>query len=582
MPNKKITQLPPSATPLTGAEILPVVQSSATVQTSVNSLGSGIGYTPAGAGAVATTVQAKLRESVSVKDFGAVGDGVADDTAAIQAALDYVQTLKGGVVNIPAGTFKITSMLSVSVGAVVISGAGFDNYHGTGTAGANAATKLVWAGASGGTMLKFFSAEGLTAQKQNGGGIENIYFDSGVTTNGTGASYAIQFLSRDFALLKNLYFYEFQVSGLRMGCVTQLFDPRDPQCNKIERCAGQNYINLTGGSFLLDGDAAPPSGSGSGGTYVGANVSLNTFSECGCVFKDGEAFCFKNSDHNFLFNCRAFRFPGSTGSGLAFHGSNAGTAGGYTARKNIIHGFSGGSVLKAYTTATYTYASGPNQFTMLDDANNTPYPTIESGTEARIPIIEVITRNNLVHYFPGMFSPVAVYAGTFAGADSLSGFAQSRVTTESFRVENPASDGIRIARPDVGNATVVSEFAIAPISTSLNLRFSRITGTGVVQMSGGMGYNVNSYASSPTLTNLNNVVLVDATAASRTITLPLANAYGTSVSGEISIRRIDASANTVTIQRQSTDTLNGGTSETLAANVGKTYVCDGTSAWYSF
>ena len=79
MPNKKITQLPLSTTPLTGAEILPVVQSSATVQTSVNSLGSGIGYTPTGTGAVATTVQSKLRESVSVKDFGSVGNGVANE-----------------------------------------------------------------------------------------------------------------------------------------------------------------------------------------------------------------------------------------------------------------------------------------------------------------------------------------------------------------------------------------------------------------------------------------------------------------------------------------------------------------------
>ena len=69
-----------------------------------------VGYYPAGTGAVATTVQEVLRElAVNVKRFGAVGDGVTDDTAEIQAAIAAAGV--GRTLFFPAGTYLVSSQL---------------------------------------------------------------------------------------------------------------------------------------------------------------------------------------------------------------------------------------------------------------------------------------------------------------------------------------------------------------------------------------------------------------------------------------------------------------------------------------
>ena len=61
-------------------------------------------FLAAGSGASQRTVLDKLRDVVSVKDFGAIGDGVADDTAAIAAALAALPN--GGTLYFPSGTYR--------------------------------------------------------------------------------------------------------------------------------------------------------------------------------------------------------------------------------------------------------------------------------------------------------------------------------------------------------------------------------------------------------------------------------------------------------------------------------------------
>ena len=82
-----------------------------------------VSYTAGFAGAVAQTVQTKLEQTVSVMDFGAVGDGVVDDTAAFNLAT-MATTVHGGnddlamrrQIYVPAGDYKIQGTVYVRKG----------------------------------------------------------------------------------------------------------------------------------------------------------------------------------------------------------------------------------------------------------------------------------------------------------------------------------------------------------------------------------------------------------------------------------------------------------------------------------
>jgi len=65
----------------------------------------------------------------NVKNFGALGDGKADDTDAIQRAIDMTKA-KGGTIYLPPGTYRIRSLNLTNCGGIAMRGAGAD-YRGS-------------------------------------------------------------------------------------------------------------------------------------------------------------------------------------------------------------------------------------------------------------------------------------------------------------------------------------------------------------------------------------------------------------------------------------------------------------------
>jgi len=138
------------------------------------------GYLPAGTGAVATTVQAKLRETVSVKDFGAVGDGVTDDSAAIQAAVTSLTA--GGTVFFPKGTYQLLTDIQFSVSNLTFYG---ETGASTLRKGSAASNEYIFRATGTGTLSNIVFRElQLTTQRISASGTQALINIDGQTVNG--------------------------------------------------------------------------------------------------------------------------------------------------------------------------------------------------------------------------------------------------------------------------------------------------------------------------------------------------------------------------------------------------------------
>lgn len=108
------------ATPITIGNTAVQLGNTITTINNVTLANSTIYFTQSGTGATQRTVSAKLQDVINVRDFGAVGNGSTDDTAAIQAA---VNAANGNTIFCPSGQYRVTAPITASA-SINIQGVG--------------------------------------------------------------------------------------------------------------------------------------------------------------------------------------------------------------------------------------------------------------------------------------------------------------------------------------------------------------------------------------------------------------------------------------------------------------------------
>jgi hypothetical protein len=193
-----------------------------------------IGFIQSGTGAVATTVQAKLRQYLNAKDFGVIGNGTANDTVALQNALTAAT---GKSLYLPAGTYLCTQLTI---------------YSGTTLFGDSPATTIIKANASLGSGTSLF-------KNLNQSGTAYVYVDKGISVSniqfdganlGPRTAELVSFGKVNDLNINNCQIYNVQYIGMALsGCLAATI----VGCSFTE--CGNDSVSAEGGAALWTGAA---------------------------------------------------------------------------------------------------------------------------------------------------------------------------------------------------------------------------------------------------------------------------------------------------------------------------------------
>ncbi len=375
-------------------------------------------YTQSGTGAVERTIQSKLNDIVSVKDFGATGDGITDDTTSIQNAINYIQNANGGIVNFPPGIYKISSTLQISKSNTKLFGFGSDFPNAPDPNTPNKAScSIRWYGNYGGTMISIITPPGANNRKISCCGITGIELVGNGGGNNTAAAiglYMKSIFKCDFEHLnvKNVtnvcYFLTawYRSDTPNRPNDSYLAEFPDSQHNIFNQCdfdCTQHSAFYSCHGFRLTSDPLTdkPSNTLEATVLPRGNSSINEFHLCDGMMQgnstSGYGFWLEDADNNSFYTCRVYRVsPHATPQTTSWANTKPSVyVNGRVSDANHFHNYTDGSAyvdqnnlntIGTYQGQSIYIATGPGgnayrcTFYALDTSNGVQIPYCEPGT----------------------------------------------------------------------------------------------------------------------------------------------------------------------------------------------------------
>ena len=435
---------------------------------------------------------------VEAQDYGIIIGSVAaaaNNSIIINTLMSGISARGGGILQLPSGAIYIANTLDNKYPRVQVWGVGSESFHDSGSP--TFGTRLIATTAT--TMLKlrtpYAAEQGVAVAntwKYTGSGFKFLYLNGGGVATSALIIDSVSLVDVDvFATNFNAsVFYTIQcgVTGTNLG------EACDVQFSKINlRARAIDYAADRAATICrLMGSA-------------NANVSLNRLPHHGisiyAQYWNGNMLTVDSADNNdiSLVGIRA----GGTGYLAYMKGPTSSIpVGGDGNTFNYVTG--GGAIYAEGTNIAGVIAGVKNRIINFDNGNGTQEPTAGTGSSW------AFTRatDNVQANAPSSRLAIADYAN-----DAGSTFAS--MGSESLRIRNASSNHIRLINTDSATPpNIIHEWGINIDGSSGNLRFNRVSGSGVVEglSSGGADTSLSNVLRTVNKVGINGATSVYATA----------------------------------------------------------------------